>query len=161
MLPMLPLSYNLKCIMNKTTLKTVYHALIESRFSYGIIFWGASYKSHAKTLIKLITKIQTILGIENDVLDLNDLFFKRSCLFFFKRNSFKEEIVQSKLRNLNIIPIKPNLELIKQQCIYTKYKLFNSLPKSLKIIDTLPKFKRLLCDYIDVSNTVILNTYKT
>jgi hypothetical protein len=162
-LPMLAVSYKLKHLLNKSTLKTFYHSLIESRFSYGVTFWGGSYPTHKKALNKLIKKIQKKLSISDKVLNLQQLFFKRSCIYFYKKQFSQNQLPHNNLRNKNIPSIRPNLEVTRHQSVYTTLKLFNSLPNSLKLEKTLRKFKISLNDHVTKNSNItdIINVYKS
>lgn len=135
--------YNLQYYTTKTTLKTIYHNLIESNILYGLQIWGNSSPANLvpiKQILEGILKILTPKRQRNgnilevlDVLALEELFLYH----FVINNYFKEKQLSITnnsitLRPRQFLPLEiPNYNNKHGQRTqeYLKQKIFKTIPK--------------------------------
>ena len=115
LLPSLILSYKLKNIIDNQTAKIIYHSLIKPIFSYGVIFWGGTFKSHLTQLKKIITKVQKYFfadpSTNSSILTFDQLYIYKICVHTRLKCQPKPLTTNYNLRNPRIFePVLPKSE---------------------------------------------------
>ena len=158
-----------KHILPKSSLKTLYYALIHPHLMYGITLWGGANSSIINKTITLQKKAIRIISKasynshteplfkENNILKLKDLYEQQIAIFMhnWENNklptSFKNSFTQNCQINPTITTRQSNMFHIKP----TKSKFVSNLP-NIKFPSTWNKLKAA----IDISNVNIKNKIK-
>lgn len=152
--------YNLKRIVPKQTLRTIYMAIVESILAYGILAWGNATYSHLRPLISIQNKIIKIITTSHNtinspstladkyksinLLPFQQLFKYRLILKYYYNEEFKsitKHTANTRLQSSHLydIPHYNNK--------YGKRRLHFSIPSNFNII---PASKRNFVKYKDV-----------
>lgn len=145
---------NIAKFKNINLSRTVYFSLIESHITYSIILWGNSSKINVKKIFKIQKQAvrclagapprTTCVGLfkELNIMTVASLYIYE-CISFFKTHcSDRLPCHNYNTRNShNQISTYHRLELYKTKPSFVGAKFYNSLPTSLKEIDSLPTFK--------------------
>lgn len=149
----------IKDFLDWKQLKIVYHALVESHLTYGIIAWGAAdeaYLQHVSILQKRILKVMAnrpniyssnALYKELNILDIRQLFYLKIAI---KTHSEKENLkpiehcygTRSKEKHV-VVPLKATTKG-QHSYDYLAPKIYNSIPENIKNVQNMGKFKYLL-----------------
>lgn len=146
--------YQLKKIMSINQLLMVYHALVHSIITYGIIGWGGAYDNVNDKIQGLQTRMLKIIANKTKILTIKQTFIIQSLLLNYKTLRSKFENLQSKTRNKNLPLSCFNKEIYKKSHTYAAIKAFNILPICLKGLELSKKtaknrFKNILKDNIE------------
>lgn len=133
----------LKCILDQTHLKIIYHSLVESQLYYGIIGWGGvrkNYLDHLEVLQRRFIKLifnksvlypSDLLYEESGLFDVRMLYAKAVLVYLYgnikmfdiiTHNQFTRAKKQDKL-----VTFKMKKEIGKRYYLYIAPKLYNSL----------------------------------
>lgn len=149
----------LRDILSEDMLKTVYYALAQSLFQYGISSWGAAYNNIInpleivqKRIIKIILKHNILypslqLFSEFKVLSIRQLFLKEVTLTFIKRANFQATEREIITRNVEAGQVTvPCMKTTAGQrsAIYLAPLVFNLLPQEIKESKFQDNFKFIL-----------------
>lgn len=144
-------------IVDIKIMKLVYHALVQSSVSYGIIGWGGIYNTHIKPLEisqKLIIKIMLHKNItypsiqlfqEADLLDIRKIYCIQCLKYIFSRSKLfakNENRYSNRINNVLEVPLCKT-RLAQRHAYFIAPKMYNSLSLHFKC-----------------SNSTSLNTYK-
>ena len=152
----------LKKFVSTTVLRSIYFSLIYPYLIYCNLCWGNSYQSHLRPLkilqkkaIRLISGADYLahtneLFIHNKVLKLSDINFYRQALYVHSNlSNFDTTSHSYETRNRSqIVPHFQRISLTQQSLSYSAPNVWNSLLLYVKEAETLPKFKKLLHEYI-------------
>ena len=141
-------------------IKIIYHSLIQSHISYGIIGWGGILSVHLKDLIIIQKRFLKVwlnkpptypsdqLFLEARVLDPRQIHFKTLCEWEFQ-NKTQLPSREYKMRNNLNLPIPKMQKSIGQRShSYLKIKAYNKLPNHVKNIPNYRKFQKELKTYL-------------
>lgn len=142
-------------------MKVLYHATIESKLRFGIIFYGTSNIESLFILQKKAIRIMSNLKYnescrtffkKNGILTIYALYIQE-CLLFMKRNNqlfqkYENKKAFHKTRGLDYIYPKFNLTTSQRQVEYRCLKIFNSLPENIKLTEDVKGFKRKLFRFL-------------
>lgn len=160
--------YALRSLRDEVTLKhltMVYYSLVESRLRYSIKFWGQSFAYNVKKAfvvqkraIRTMVRIPSWQSCREYFIKLNILTVP--CLYILvlltdvvkhpeKYETHNERINRQGTRRKDLTKsIVPTLRVVKHSTRIQTVKLYNSLPKDLKSINDVQKFKRLLKKFL-------------
>ena len=167
LIPSLILSYKLKNIIDCKTSTLIYHILIKPIFTYGIIFWGATFKpNNLLSLYKLIRKIQLNFcpAPDKTIFSVEQLYLYNLCLFtHLKNRPLIHDPPYQLRRKRNFTITKPTSENNRHQFVYLSEKVYSSIPEEIREADDLKTFKKeinnlIASNYINLLN---FNLYKT
>lgn len=159
----------LKNILDLKHLKIIYHALVQTHLSYGIIAWGGVTKNHLRnleTVQKWILKIMLNrpytypsedLYKEAEIMDIRQVFALTLLLHQRKNISLAKNIDHkyNTRTRINSIDIPRMLKTIGQRSYsYLAPKLYNDIPFHFKRMNSFSLFKSKI-------KTWILNTPRT
>ena len=136
--------YHISKVCSEDILKMLYHALLESRLSYGVSLWGGTYYSNIRSLhIAQKRALRTMakrprrcssfpLFQHYNVLPLQHLFIFKVLLAFYKRSGIKgppsnHETTRYQANRPHPIP-RPFNQFFKQTFIYLGPYIMNKLP---------------------------------
>lgn len=142
-------------------LKALYHATIESRLRFGMIFYGTSNIENLFILQKKALRIVNNLKYnescrtyfkKNGILTIYALYI-HECLLFMKKNDhlfqkYRNEKSFHETRSLDYIFPKFKLTTSQKQVEYRCLKLFNSLPGNIKAIQDTRTFKKKIYKFL-------------
>ena len=155
--------YRVKHFVPKSTLKSIYNALILSNLDYGNVVWGHTYNIHIQPLILLQRKAaKLITGYENgwktafielDWIPVNlrvnyhSIIFIFKCLnslssnyasklFEFSTSQFSSRISDDKILKLQ----KPNNNFYQNSIFYKGIKVWNELSIEIRSLNRLTTF---------------------
>lgn len=153
----------LRTLVPVDVLDVVYFALIQSKLTYGLPFWGGTYDSTLKPIAtgqNLIIRIMCFkkkrdsawtLFSKKKILPLKHLYVFRVLKQFFSKsgNRLNKILKQYNLRvnNLCFIP-KINSTLFQKCFLVSAPKLFNKIPKTIKVGKNSSEFFLLLKDFL-------------
>lgn len=153
----------LRSLVPADILNVVYFALVQSKLSYGLPFWGGSYETTLKPILvrqNFIIKTMCfkkkrdsswILYVNKKILPLKHLFVYRVLKLFFSKsgNRMNKVLKQYNLRvnNLCFIP-KINSTQFQKSFLVSAPKFFNNLPNTIKSSTKLSEFLTLLKDFL-------------
>ena len=147
---------------------TLYHAIFQSHFQYGVLIWSSTFKSYLKKLIVLQNNALKIIGsakwneraspnhLKFKILRLPDMFKFESAVFTFKFNKqllpspFSHYFSKSntKYHQLTRVAKSDNYfspfyrtNKLQNSIKYHGPKFWNSLPIELKLCKPLKSFK--------------------
>lgn len=146
---------NLKYILNKSQLRSIYFAHVESRLSYGILVWGSSPMLHdvfiaQKRVLRCLASVSPLescrpLFHEYGILTVPCLYIRELLVFTFKRKHTLSlvgmEHNYNTRTNVYMLP-HPRLELYRKSPFYLGIQLYNLLPQTFREIGCYRKFKR-------------------
>lgn len=138
----------LKQILNVKYLKILYHALVESQLSYGIVGWGGILKHHLMGL-EILQKyfLKTIfakdrlypsdlLYTESQLFDIRQLFcYKMLCLQYKTKNNLKdiEHNYNTRYKCHAEIQVEKSEKTVGQRSYnYLAPRIYSTLPKDIK-----------------------------
>lgn len=146
--------------LNARVMKTIYHATIESKIRFGIIFYGSGNMSSLfilqKKAIRILNKMeyrQSCRGFfkGNGILTVYAIY-AQECLLFLQKNKCMFEHFKSDhthmTRNNNYNYPLCNLTTTQKQLEFRCLKLYNSLPDNIKRIEDTKCFKKKLFVYL-------------
>ena len=154
-------------ILDVRQMKIIYHALVESRLSYGILGWGGALNIHLSSL-EIVQKRFIKIMLSKPAIYSTDLLFSESRLFDVKQLFFLH-IVINQYRNRNNLQLlshayptraKSNLQAKIPDSVKTigqrshnflSPRLYNFLPIDIRQSNTIHQFKHKC-------KTFILNT---
>lgn len=125
---------------------TAYHALVESRIRYGIIFWGNSTDSHRvlilqkrllRGMFKLSSKESCRAHFRNSqILTVFGLYVYEAVIFVLKNPSLftcelREHEHYTRYRD-DFKSQKMNFTYLQKNCLHTLVKIFNHIPQNLR-----------------------------
>jgi hypothetical protein len=163
--------YRLRSILNLRNLRMVYYALVQSTISYAILAWGGASKSHVdklntaqnsiiKTMHKLPRRFSTkLLYQETKLSNVQQLFLKSLLTYTYKTNLGNQNQSQpsnreTRAQKLNKIKVPTKCTTLGQrQADYIGPKVFNQLPKEIREITPLKKFKVTVKKWLYDNNT--------
>ena len=177
--PGIAILYKVRNLIDEAALLQVYHALVQSHISYGILLWGDAPQGRIEILLKLQKKALRIIARKNmrtscrplfskyKILTVPSLYILESACYAKKtiliENQSSENILSIRrtseihthnTRNRNDIFI-PNIPKRKRR-LDTKFKssiIYNKLPRTLKEIDSAKKF-RIATKHFLLRNTI-------
>lgn len=161
--------YLLRTLVPPDVLNVVYFALIQSKLSYGLPFWGNTYNTTLKPIVvgqNLIIKIMCFkkkrdsawsLYFNKQILPLKHLYVFRVLKLFYNKsgNRLNKILKQYSLRanNLCFIP-KINSTQFQKCFIVSAPKLYNKIPDSVKTGTKFNEFSNLLKAYLFTINDI-------
>lgn len=138
----------LKHFLNTSSMKLIYHALVEPHLSYGIIGWGGVLKCHLNSL-EILQKMFLKIMLNKEItyptdqlfkiagiFDIRQLFYKFINLYQYKNKNTLNQIthIYGTRRNNNnnyVLPLKR--KTIGQRCYsFLAPRLYESLPPEIK-----------------------------
>ena len=148
-------------ILHRKPLCSLYQTLIKPYFSYSILLWGNSFKTHLQKLIILQKKIVRIitnsefrahtanLFVEIKIMPLEKLYIYFAGIYLYKcRNKLTPKLFWNvvlpsvSVRNPFNLVFKAHSKRKSQMSIrYYGPKIWNELPKTVKLSRTLSTFK--------------------
>ena len=155
--------------INKPSLLTVYYSLIYSHMQHGIIFWGSVCQSDFNKILivqkKVLRVIEGIgyrdhcghLFLKYNLLKLSDVRRLEMAKFIFYDINFlnvfnfqnRETIHNFHTRNSSSLVLPYcRTNILLNSVFYAGVQFFNSLPNSLKSINSYPSFKFNLKRYL-------------
>lgn len=156
--------YHLKNILPFNTLKTLYHALVESILRYGIIIWGSAYSTNLESLNvsqKHIIKIilgknkhysSKLLFKQFNVFNLQ-LLYTKSVLIFTHKHKNVLNVIQhgySTRQKYNLNVAIPQIRYTTTLRFITYYgpKFYNLLPAHFKQYNNISLFCKKVSEHI-------------
>jgi hypothetical protein len=158
--------YNLRNIVNKTLIITIYKAMAQAILQYGIIGWGGCSKNNIskilvaqKRMLKVALRRKTsyssdLVFQEANVLDVRQIYLKTLLTYILKnRKQFKikPNTAGYSLRNENVaiyeLPLK-NTSLGQRHADFLAPKFYNNLPQQITSIINLKKQKEYLKNWL-------------
>ena len=154
----------MKNLLLQKQLEKVYRVLIESHMLYANVIWGSIPSSKIKILQNLQNRARTVIerarikdNWSHNWLDVKQLInFDRLAMTYKIMNKTCPESLWDKCllislhsnyrtRNCKDIQIpRYNLEYVKKGFHYSALTVWNSIPISIRVLATLPQFKRTL-----------------
>lgn len=142
-------------------LKMVYHATIEAKLRFSIIFYGSGNIKPLFVLQKKAIRIlnnmrydQTCRGTFKSLglLTIYGIYIQE-CVIFIKKNpnmfrKYENQKSYYNTRNNNYIYPRHNLTTSQKQAEYRCLKMYNSLPKDISMISDIKKFEKELYKYL-------------
>ena len=161
----------LRTLLPSDVLKNIYYALIQSKLSYGLPFWGNCFESNLKPIVVAQNKIIRIMFFKNKFQSSWPIYHNKQLLpvkhlyvyrvlkqFSCKSGNRLNKILKHynfRKNNLFFIP-KPNFTQFNKCFIVTSPKLYNSLPNDIKNVNSLSKFcnslKQFIFEISDIKN---------
>lgn len=154
-------------------MKILYHALVESRLSYGILGWGgvaSSYLSHLDILQKKFLKIcfnksrtysSTLLYSESKILDLRQIYFLRVAIDQFKNKSSLKNIdhnYSTRAKKENMVRTEYSSKTIGQRgYTYLSTRIFNNIPRKIKDSTSVISFRKHTKQYLHETDREIIH----
>lgn len=158
-------------ILEEKQMRIVYHALIESHLTYGILAWGAASKTHLKSLEiiqKLFLKIMLHKKIsystdlvyrDSKMFDIRKLFYYNSVVNFHKTNDKIIQLHNYNTRNKNVCVTPFMTKAVGQRSYqYLAPKLYNNIPKEIQSLNLL-SFKKQCKLFVMTTSREIVNSY--
>jgi hypothetical protein len=161
LIPFLAIAYKLRYFINNRLARLIFHGLIKPTYSYGIELWGSTFESTLNPLKNIVNKISSIFGLypnKKDIFSLTSidhLYIFKTCLILKKLQPPANSTIYN-LRRTRLQVIRPNLELIKRQFIFSGYKTFSSIMHLLDINESKIKFKKKLKDLLSQNPSLSL-----
>lgn len=149
---------NLKYVLTTEQLLTFYHAQINSRLNYGVCLWGCSTMAHNVFLAQKKV-LRCLAGVSNTtscrelfkkfkILTLTSVFILELAVYIYNnKNSYckNTDIHHCNTRNKNNFRIPFfRLDIGKSSPNCIGLKIFNVLPKEVKLCKSVTHFKRKL-----------------
>lgn len=152
----------LRKILKIEQLNMVYHALVDSRISYGITAWGGTHKKYTEKISVIQRKILKIIHKLNPrtptsqleqiskVPNLRQIFITRAIILTQKHeNKVKTHGHNTRLQRTRQLDQKfTRKEYFRNQADYVGKKFYNKLPGELKDIAKKPIFTKKLKSFI-------------
>lgn len=147
--------YLLRTLVPVEILNKIYFALIQSKLSYGLVFWGGTYDSTLKPLTvaqNMIIKSMSFkkkrssswpLYLKKGILPLKHLYIFRVLKLFFSRsgNRMFKILKQYNLRKNNLCFIPRTNSTLFQKCfLVTAPKIYNNIPNNIKSATNVNEF---------------------
>lgn len=166
----------LKAYLKLDNLKSVYHALVQSRFKYGIVGWGSArdcYLRNLDIIQKWILRVihnkprrypSDKLFTESRVFDLRQLYFCSLMICINKNKIVLQPVAHSRQTryriNCVVVPFTKK-EIGHKSPHYLAAKFYNRLPEDLKALTYDRSFKRKVKSWIfGRDRQLIHNMYK-
>lgn len=142
--------------------KVLYHSLVETHLTYGILSWGRAMAIHLYKLEIMQKRFLRILlqahyrdsssGLYADsgVMDVKQIFFSRICMMQYREQCLlrlPDHRYETRNKSKYILP-QMKKTVGQHSCQYLMPKAFNSLPSSVREIATFNAFKKTLQRYI-------------
>lgn len=159
-------------IVDIKRMKLVYHALVQSSISYGIIGWGGIYNTHIKPLEitqKLILKIMLHKDVtypslqlfqEAELLDIRKMYFMQCLKYIFSRNVYftkNENRSSSRANNAFEVPLCKT-RLAQRHAFFIAPKIYNALYQTIEItsknISSYSVYKNVIKTWITTIDTI-------
>nr|CAH7734299.1 unnamed protein product [Callosobruchus chinensis] len=172
---LLPKMKNLAGILSERSLRTLYFGLIQSHLNYGIIAWGGASSIHLRSLVimqKYIMKIiykkpRTFPSDElfrfTKLLDIRQLYTQALLIYQHKH---KEQIHKlhhnystRQVTNTQHVVPKPEKTLFQRSCVFLCPKIYNELPPTYRLFNSLSIFKHKIKDWLFHIPRSTLNEY--
>jgi len=156
--------YLLRNILKKKTLITVYKSLIESKLRYCNIIWGGLYDEHLKQInvtqrhiLKVILKLprdypSVQLYSNNNILSTRGLYMVDLLVFVHKRNIYSkiDHSIETRSKQNKLLKVVRCRSTAAQRFIsFLGPRLYNFLPRNLKDIGSIRRFKTAVNDYVN------------
>lgn len=159
----------IKDILDINHLIILYKALVESHLTYGIIGWGGILNVHLqrlqimqKRILKIIFDKPIIyssdeLFHETHIFDIRQLYFFTAALKVFSEKKDKiNHTHQTRTNNVSNLPIVfMHTNSGQRSSTYLGPKIFNSIPNSIRNVNSKSIFKRELKNFIYVSRRLV------
>lgn len=153
-------SYALKIIansINKSVAKISYHAYVQSRIQYGIIFWGNSTEVDRIFILqkRCIRNIYNLkqresckpLFMSEKILTLTSIMIFESVKFVCENKHFFQSCDQlhkySTRNKSDLYPIIPTTTYIQKNVYHSLIKIYNKVPLTLRNLDNKVTYKKL------------------
>jgi hypothetical protein len=159
--------YMLRDLCPSRVLLNAYHALINSRLSYGLVCWGGIYVStlnpiiiFQKSFLRIMTKSRITehswpLFLRLKILPIRNLYVYKVLKLFFIRSSnvTLNRDIRYNFRQLLVQVPKSNLTVFQQSFYFNAPRLFNLISSKLKHLTPLSSFlKNLKCYLFTLSD---------
>lgn len=145
--------YNLRKVVNVSTVLTAYHAYVTSTLRYGIIFWGnatrwaMAFKAQKKCIRSLcgLRKTDSCKSHFKNlkILTLPCLYIYEICVFVRTNMDLFMNYNSVRLRH-KLCFMKTKTALLKKSVLGMAPKIYNKLPRAMHDIDNLYEFKKKL-----------------
>ena len=152
-------------MVDKKTIKELYYALIHSNLNYCIPVWGKTSKTNNNEIIKVQNKILEMLEpqlynegkireirLKHEILTIQGIYSVKIGIIMYKRikkNLYAEEIELRKREYIHdirekkeFVEKKIRIERSREMIEIEGVRYWNKLPKTLKEINNLNKFKK-------------------
>ena len=148
--------YKLSNYVPRNILRSVYFSVIYPYLNYCTIVWGNTYYVHVDPIFKLQKRAVRILGGEGflahtepifrrlGLLKLEDIFKQQALTFVYRNQNFFSDFSYHGYNTRNVLNLQSEFRrtvLTSRSVLSFAPNLWNNLPDSLKLSDTLPKFK--------------------
>lgn len=167
--------HELQNVLELKDFKTLYHSLVEPHFRYGILAWGATYNVYMEQLTKIQKRIFKImmgkrmryptqkLYDEIGLYDLKQLYFISNAIYYYKNKQYLE-VKQHKHSTRSMKEEKYLIEfrnkvIGQKNFTYLGKKLFNYIPKDIRHLNPLQKFKVRLKSFVFEHRDDILSLF--
>lgn len=153
----------LHSIVPLNSLRTIYHALVESHLLYGILGWGGVNKTilnklevSQKRILKIILSKDinyptNDLFIECHLFDIRQLFYYSICLYQYKNKNNLSAVSHNYLTRKNREQFTVQFmkkSLGQRNYAYLAPKIYSVIPENLRNAKSLTKFKKECKKYI-------------
>ena len=147
----------LRRFLAPSLLRSIYHALVESTLTYGILAWGGTNNTYIDSLNKTQKLILRIINFkhsrypsealfkEYQVLSIRQHYIKKLLIYYRTHTSLNQTPAHAhntRTRNINLTIPRMKTALAQKHAIYLAPKIHNRLPKRLKLQITKPEFKK-------------------
>lgn len=164
----------LKNIMDVAHLKIIYHSLIESRLSYGIIGWGSAASCHLRNLDVLQKRfLKLVFGRpflyptdklfkETNIMDLRQIYFLKVVMTHhkYKNNTLEpNHTYNTRSKQYNLSKTSFSSKTIGQRgYTYNSTRFYNQLPQKVRRKNSNNLFKKATKTFIlEVGREIIHN----
>nr|CAI5867154.1 unnamed protein product [Callosobruchus analis] len=162
----------LKRYTDNDTIKSVYHATVESHIRYGIVMYGGC-SAMRKLFVTQKRALRTILGMnmrdscrgrfrDNRILTVYAIFVQE-CILFPRKNetAFYNARPQTtySIRYYHYKYPRHRLTHTEHSDYYNCIKMYNYLPRNLKDIDDMTKFKKEVFKYLNQLESYSIEDY--
>lgn len=147
--------------VTKNTLKIVYHANLEARIRYGIVFYGAKniqpiFKSQKRAL-RILRKMKYRQSCRGEfkkekILTTYAIFIQECLIFLFKNTHlFGKYEKEGNYTTINMDYLYPihRLANTEKNCFYSCIKFYNKSPSYVKIENQLKRYILIETDSVD------------
>ena len=161
--------YLLRTLIPADILNLVYFALVQSKLSYGLPFWGGTYENTLQPIavrqnfviktmcFKKKSDSSWILYRNKKILPLKHLYVFRVLKMFFSKsgNRLTKVLKKYDLRDNNLCYIpKFNLTLLQKSFLVSAPKLFNKLPNTIKCNNNINSFLKVLKEFLFTNSDI-------
>ena len=154
---------NLKTILPKQVLRTLYYAFIYPYFSYCNIIWASTFHTHLKPIVSLQKKAIRIVNNSNFLAHTLELFYYSKILkiedihnyiigaYMFKNHDFPifsiNHSYNTRHRN-DLVPLFQRLVQTQNSIHFAGPIIWNDIPTEIKSLDELHMFKTKLKNHL-------------